>query len=115
MYVIIINSIIMPTHYTDCDECYSDNYNLDYLTNQWDNLNAYIYSNHLKIEAILIKYGFPKEIAEIIIKKSIELKQCDYCSNMLCIEHQRRANKWFMYYRHMDGLMCNDCCWGWVT
>ena len=105
----------MPTHYTDCSECYNDTYEIDNLTKTCKQIYTNSHNNHLKIEVILIEYGFPKEIAEIIIKKSIELKQCDYCSSMLCKEHQTRANKWAKYYKHADGLMCNQCCWWWVT
>ena len=86
----------MPTHFTDCSECYESN----------------TYINHTKIENVLMECGVPKEIAEIIIKKSINLKKCDYCSSVLCKEHQISAIKWAKYYKHIDGLMCNSCYGG---
>ena len=104
----------MPTPYTNCKECFVPTiYDTDTEISQQNYPNPY--KIHMDISDILMKYGLPKEITEIIIKKSINLKQCDYCSSILCKEHQTRANKWAKYYQHADGLMCNQCSWWWVT
>ena len=98
----------MPTPYTNCKECF-----VDTEISQQNNPNPY--KIHMDISDILMNHGLPKEITEIIIKKSINLKQCDYCSSILCKEHQTRANKWAKYYHNADGLICNQCCWWHVT
>jgi hypothetical protein len=92
----------MPTPYTNCSECFEDPsiYNAD--TEICNSANPNPYKIHLEIE-------------KIIIKKSINLKQCEYCSTILCKEHQARAHKWAKYYQNVDGLRCNNCCWRWVT
>ena len=101
----------MPTIYSKCTECHD-------LSNLPESLWYKQYSTFIKnkkIANLLYSTILPTEICDKIVELSQEYFKCSFCKTKLCQIHMERAKHNGFYYKRINCIMCDQCCWWEVT